>query len=257
MALRPTIPSITRALALVAGIALSVAAEPAAAAVTVGSALAARADVVTSCRSPEGCTAVAAALGGRSGAVGADGVVVRWRVRSATRGTVALQVLRAVGGGAYATVGTAPSQRLVSRPRAGRDTLYAFTARVPVHRGDVLGVRVGRGPAGIFHLRRSAAYLTLDFEPAIAGGAPRVPTRALDAAELLLNDDVDPDADGAGFGVETQDNCPSIPNDQTTNPCPSTAVPAPGTGAGTATPSRATRFRRHKPVRRPAARAVR
>jgi hypothetical protein len=245
-------------LALTGALAVSAGADRAAAAVTVGSPLGARANLVTTCRSSAGCTATAAALGGRPVAIGEDGVIVRWRLRSASRGTAALRVLRPSSGGAFAGVRTGPPQRLAIRPRAGRDARYVFAARIPVERGDVLAVDLGRGPAAVFHLRGGPGYAALSFEPALAASEPRAPTRALDGAELLLNADIEPDADGDGFGDETQDNCPSIPNDQTTNPCPSTAVPPPGTadGPGTSRPSRTTRFRRHKPVPRAAARAV-
>ena len=260
MAARSPTRSFPRVLAVVGGIALSAGAEPAAADVTVGSALGARADLVTSCRSPGGCTAAAAGLGGRPVAIGADGVIVRWRIRAATRGTAALRVLRPEAGGAYASVGAGPRQLLAKRPRAGRDAAYVFAVRIPVQRGDRLAVDLGRGPAGVYHLRREAGFATLGFEPAITGDQPRVATSALDGAELLINADVELDADGDGFGDETQDNCPTIPNDQTTNPCPSTAVPPSGSagpGSSGARRSRTTRFRRHKPVRRSGFRAVR
>jgi len=261
MTVRPAISTIPPALALMGGLAVFAVfagADPAAAAVTVGSPLGARANLVTTCRSSAGCTATAAALGGRPVAIGEDGVIVRWRLRSASRGTAALRVLRPSPGGAFAGVRAGPPRRLAIRARAGRDARYVFTARIPVERGDLLAVDLGRGPAAVFHLRSGPGYEALSFEPALAASEPRAPTRALDGAELLLNADVEPDADGDGFGDETQDNCPSIPNDQTTNPCPSTAVPPPGTadGPGTARPSRTTRFRRHKPVPRAVARAV-
>ena len=261
MTVRPAISTIPPALALMGGLAVFAVfagADPAAAAVTVGSPLGARANLVTTCRSSAGCTATAAALGGRPVAIGEDGVIVRWRLRSASRGTAALRVLRPSPGGAFAGVRAGPPRRLAIRAPAGRDARYVFTARLPVERGDVLAVDLGRGPAAVFHLRGAPRFEALSFEPALSASEPRAPTRALDGVELLLNADVEADADGDGFGDETQDNCPSIPNDQTTNPCPSTAVPPPGTadGPGTARPSRTTRFRRHKPVPRAVARAV-
>ena len=258
MAVRPVISRIRPALAVVVGVAASAAADPAAGAVTVGSALGARANLVTTCRSPGGCTATAGALSGRPLAIGEDGVIVRWRLRSASLGTAALRVLRPSSGGAFAGVRAGPPRRLAIRVRAGRDARYVFSERIPVERGDLLAVDLARGPAAVFHLRGGSGYEALSFEPALAGSEARAPTRALDGAELLLNADIEPDADGDGFGDETQDNCPSIPNDQTSNPCPSTAVPPPGTadGSGTGPPSRTTRFRRHKPVPRAVARAV-
>jgi hypothetical protein len=247
---RSLIRGIRVALPLLAGIAGSAGgAGPATAAVTVGSRLDGRADLVASCRAPAGCTATGA-LAGRPAAVPSDGVIVRWRLRSATRGTAGLGVLRAAAGGAFTRAATGPRRRLDRRHAAGRDSLYTFSARIPVQRGDVLAVDVGPGPAAVYRLRRGPGYAVSTFQPALAGDETRAPTSVLAGTELLLNADVEADADGDGFGDETQDNCPSIPNDQTTNPCPSTAVPPSSkrTGRGGATSSRTTRFRRHKPA---------
>ena len=41
----------------------------------------------------------------------------------------------------------------------------------------------------------------------------------IDGFEALINADLEPDADRDGYGDETQDNCTTIANDQTTNPC--------------------------------------
>jgi hypothetical protein len=42
--------------------------------------------------------------------------------------------------------------------------------------------------------------------------------------ESLLQAKLEPDADGDGYGDDTQDNCPTIANDQTSNPCPGTLI---------------------------------
>lgn len=39
-------------------------------------------------------------------------------------------------------------------------------------------------------------------------------------SDVQLRGTIEPDADGDTYGDETQDNCPSIANDQTSNPCP-------------------------------------
>src|SRR4051812_40319528 len=242
----------TRPALAAAGLVVAAGPDPAAAAVTVGSPLSARANLVAACRSPAGCTAAAASLGGRPVAVAQDGVIVRWRLRAATRGTAALHILRPAVGGADTAVRVGPRRPLDRRVRGGRDALYVFPERIRVERGDLVAVALGRGPAAIYPLRPGGGYTALGFEPALTGPQPRPPTSVLPGAELLLNADVEPDADGDGFGDESQDNCPSLPNDQTTNPCPSTAVPPPGAtepGSSGATSTRTTRFRRHKPKR--------
>jgi hypothetical protein len=51
-----------------------------------------------------------------------------------------------------------------------------------------------------------------------SGSATYAPT--FGGLELQLRGTIEPDADGDTYGDETQDNCPSIANDQTSNPCP-------------------------------------
>jgi hypothetical protein len=43
--------------------------------------------------------------------------------------------------------------------------------------------------------------------------------------ELMLQGTVEPDADGDRYGDETQDNCPTVANDQSTNPCAASSPP--------------------------------
>src|SRR5262245_13520566 len=220
--------------ALLAALALV---APALAATTVGSSLRARADYSTSCRSDSGCTLLGSA------AVARPGVVVRWRLRTATRGVVRLRVLRAGAG-----VSSGEAERLTRRHAPGRDTSYVFTTRQPVEAGDELALDVGPGAAAVLHRRPGGGAVTV-FAPAIPDGALGGAGTAVSGAELLLSADVEPDADGDGFGDETQDNCPSIANDQTSNPCPSTpATPPPSGGddSGDSAPPRTTGWRRHK-----------
>jgi hypothetical protein len=229
-----------------AALLVALAAAPALAASTVGSRLDARADFSTSCRAA-GCTLAAGAT------VPSSGVVVRWRLRSATTGVVRLRVLRAAGD-ALETVAVGASQRLGHRHAPGRDVTYVFTTRLTVEKGDELAVDTGHGAAAVLHRRPGASGVEL-FTPSGAVGAPMPVPAQLNGAELLMNADVEPDADGDGYGDETQDNCPTIANDQTSNPCPSAAVtptPTPsGNGDTGGAPPRTTGWRRHKHVRAP------
>jgi len=230
-----------RAVAALALLVAGAAAAAAHAASTVGG-LAARADFSTSCRAAA-CTYTAGA------AVPSSGVIVRWRLRSATTGTARLRVLRPSSAG-LSTVAVGPVQALRGHHSPGRDVSYVFNARVAVEKGDEIAVDTGHGAAAIFHRRSGASGVSV-FAPAGVLDAPA----SLPGAQLLLSADVEPDADGDGFGDESQDNCPSIANDQTSNPCPSAAVTATPTpsgddGGGDATPT-STGWRRHKHVSEP------
>ena len=48
-----------------------------------------------------------------------------------------------------------------------------------------------------------------------------------DGLEVLINGTLEADADRDGYGDETQDNCKTVANDQTTNPCLSPPPPPP------------------------------
>ncbi len=230
---------------LATALALGASASVAAAATTSGSALSARADYSASCRAAAGCTLDGDATVARAG------VIVRWRLRAATTGTARLRLLRPGADGLVGVL-SGPSQRLDRRHAPGRDITYVFTVRLPVEAGDQLALDVGAGAAAVLHRRPGAGGVTA-FTPAVADGAAAPAATRLEGAELLMNADVEPDADGDGYGDETQDNCPSIPNDQTSNPCPSTAAPTTptsGDDTGPAVP-RSTGWRRHKHARHP------
>ena len=126
--------------------------------------------------------------------------------------------------------------------------------------GDLIAIDRDRRASVVFHLTGSSADQLIGFDPALPAGRTLPQTSNRPAVELLANADVEPDADGDGFGDETQDNCPTIPNDQTTNPCAQTGqvAPTPGSGgpaqADTGEPTsgaRVTVSRRHRRRHRP------
>src|SRR3954453_7814217 len=212
-----------RAAALVIGVlALPASAE---AATTVGSSLRVRANLFVRCNTE--CTAVQSARPGGAGLViPQDGVITRWRVRAATQGTIRLRIVRREDDGGYSSVTIAPAVTLDRGHRPGQDLLYQFPARIPVRAGDMIGVDRDAKAGGIFHsYGTNTAYAVADFAPRLTDTASDVqPSAGSAGQELLLNVDVEKDADGDGFGDESQDNCPTIANDQTDKPC---STPAP------------------------------
>lgn len=145
-------------------------------------------------------TAVAAA-----GAVApSDGVVVRWRIRAFSPGagniTAALRIVRGnIGHGTSATeaIPTAPGT-------------YTFPTRLPIKAGDRIGVDAISGDLYAF-AAAAAGDSHSYWSPLLPdGGAGRTPNGTNNPGlRPMLNADLEPDADGDGFGDETQDQCPT------------------------------------------------
>ena len=211
---------------LVLGFVLALA-SPAQGATTVGSSLRVRANLFVRCNTS--CTAVQSARPGGAGiAIPDAGVLTRWRVRAATTGTVRLRILRREPGGGYTSIAIGDEVVLDRPHQPGQDVLYEFPARIPVQAGDTIGLDRDSKAGGIFHsYSTDASYAVDDFAPRLKDDAKDArPTSSSTGRELLLNADIEKDEDGDGFGDETQDNCPTVANDQTDKPC-STATPTP------------------------------
>jgi Domain of unknown function DUF11 len=133
-----------------------------------------------------------------------DGVIVRWRVKAgATASGVALRTIRSAGTGSYTGVAA-------SDPQPVPPGTSTFDTRIPVKSGDIIGADAGAN-AMLF-----ATSTTTDvqiFSPQLntfAHPPSRQPNR-----ELLVNADIEHDADGDGYGDETQDLCPTDPSRHT------------------------------------------
>jgi hypothetical protein len=158
-------------------------------------------------------------------------------------------VIRPAGGGRFQGEGTSDPAQLSSARSPGQDQTYTFSTRLPVLQGDFIGLDRQRRVGAIYHGRGGqGGYSLLRFDSPLPNGESRSPDAESSGAELLLNADVEPDQDADGFGDESQDNCPSLPNDQRTNPCPSTAVNN-GGDEGDFGDDRPRGFRRHKKKR--------
>jgi uncharacterized repeat protein (TIGR01451 family) len=193
----------TRALALAAVLAALAPAAAADAVTTVGSDLS-KTPTASVCATS--CTAfgVSSSTNAPVAVAPFDGVVVRWRVRSASpAATVTLRTLRPVPGTtSYAPVSTGDAQSVP----AGTST---YAARIPVSAGDIIGVDASGG-ARLFV--PSATFASQVFNPPLISTRPPS-MRAGD--ELLVNADIERDADGDGYGDETQDLCPTDPTRHT------------------------------------------
>jgi hypothetical protein len=233
------------------------AAAPAHGATTIGSGLNTRANLSIACGTPgeplSVCTTAQLELPDRPITAPTDGVIVRWRVRSASAGSVALRVLRPSGSGQYTGAGTSQPLQLSSVSSAGQDRSYFASTRLTVLQGDYIGLNRERRTGALYTQRSGSAFDLIQFDVPLADGGTEGPDTSYEGAELLLNADIEPDKDGDGFGDETQDNCPTIANDQTDNPCPSDRVDTgddgfdPGTGDAD---DEGRQFRRHKAKKR-------
>ena len=206
----PNLRSVRLALWIVVALALVLPAS-ASGAVTIGSDLEASADKSLLCT--DACTVSSAALPVTSQASGgriapSDGVVVRWRIKvGATTTPVALRITRpgASEEAQRTGAGTGPTVT----PEINRTS--TFDVRLPIQAGDALGIDCCLNqPMQSFVTTPNADLI--GWRPPLVEGEP---LRTLDFAtadlELLINADVEPDADGDGFGDETQDQCPGAP----------------------------------------------
>ncbi len=166
------------------------------------------------------------ALPGRMVTSPIDGVVVRARVRD-SGGALRLRVIRPSPGG-YMGAGS-------SAPAVAGPGISTFNTRLPINKGDYIGVDI---PAdGALGARMNGGAEFALWTPPLGDGESRGPNFSLGGLEGLGNADIEPDADRDGFGDETQDLCSKDPTTQglCRGPCANAKNGTPGndTIAGT------------------------
>jgi hypothetical protein len=133
-----------------------------------------------------------------------SGVITRWRVATATFGdSVTLRVLRVESAFDGTSTGIATgAPQILSLP------LNTFTSRLPIKAGETIGLNTGGDPQVV--IENGAKGTITRISPILGDGETRGPGGFVNGnGALALNADVEPDADGDGFGDETQDGCPS------------------------------------------------
>ena len=100
--------------------------------------------------------------------------------------------------------GTGPSVTIPPTGGALSTPVHQFPARLSVTVGNHLAIDAASIRATV-NVGGNFSYLFLP--PLVAGEAAR--SSKSTAGELLVQADIEPDADGDGFGDETQDGCPS------------------------------------------------
>lgn len=141
-----------------------------------------------------------------------DGVIVRWRVLSGTPDpnlTGVKMRLRAFRGNAMG-----PAGDLVTLP-LGEPGLHTYPTRLSIGSGGQIGVEtlltnknMASVSAPIEHAEPGLGTIVYR-SGGILEGEIRPPFYVQENRELLLNADMEPDADRDGYGDETQDSCPS------------------------------------------------
>jgi hypothetical protein len=200
----------------------------ASAATTIGSSLPTATGEALECAAPAGCTLVETSIAGTQVVVPYDGVIIRWaaRVPAGTTSSIGLRVVRPVGGGQFASV----AQHTASPDASGVISGTPIgSRRVRVKAGDLIGVDLNSGEeiGVVSHATPDSA--SMSFVPLFATGETRAPTSTdSDDFEALFNATIEPDADGDGYGDETQDSCPQLAQER--RPC--TSSPALGVSVG-------------------------
>jgi hypothetical protein len=174
--------------------------SPASAVTTFGSSLAATAGAGPACPGASArCTVVRT---GPAGTVAApsSGVIVTWRVKSATGGSFRLRVLRTEPGPGYSALSSSADETV-------EQGINVFAARLPVQTGDRIGID-GAGVPAAFGGAGTTAIVGYDPPGDTFADGETHSVGATGNADLLLNADIEADADGDGYGDESQDACP-------------------------------------------------
>ena len=205
------------------------------AATTIGSDLAGAPE--SACLSTSGCTATNLSSGGAQPLTSpSGGVVVRFRIKHGPTLGPATYRLKILSGGpaSFALEWQSAAMLFDSFSPDGVDVIAPVDgAGRPRGVAIFAGQRIGAfAPAGVGFQSASPGSAVAEHDGDHASGTAGYSPFA--GYEALINADIEPDADGDGYGDESQDNCPAVANDQTSNPCPASPPPA---AAGTPAPA--------------------
>jgi hypothetical protein len=134
----------------------------------------------------------------------ADGVIVRFRMRTSAAEQVTLRLATVTKQG-----DTILAQAVRTGPTvttAGTGDVEEFAARVVVKQGEHLALDAPA--AHMVYNQGGNEFTPLYAPPLVEGQGPRGPSGD-PTGELLVQAVMEPDADGDGFGDETQDGCPT------------------------------------------------
>jgi hypothetical protein len=156
---------------------------------------------VTGCTASSGLVLAAGsrAPGGLTSPI--NGVVVRWRLKSGVGPAPAsLRILRP--GNSTTRAGAGTSAQVTPADSA----ISTFDTRLPITAGDTIGVDSKSPPTASL-----TGTDTRYWAPTIPDGGAASASSTFTNFELLLNADIEADADHDGYGDESQDLCPNEP----------------------------------------------
>jgi len=134
----------------------------------------------------------------------ADGVIVRFRLRTSAAEAVTLRLASVTKEGDPLLAQAVRTGPTVTTQGTGE--IEEFPARLVVHPGEHLALDAPA--AHMVYNQGGDEFTPLYAPPLVEGQGPRGPS-ADPTGELLLQAVMEPDADGDGFGDETQDGCPT------------------------------------------------
>jgi hypothetical protein len=165
-----------------------------------------------------------------------SGVITKFRIKAVGDGGPATATFRlanitpaAGGGDAIATsAGTGPT--ITVPADTGDAPILQVGARLPVTQGQHIAVD-GSANLEALHISDGNKWTYIYGPPLVDGQGGRDSTKVTE--ELLVQADIEPDADHDGFGDETQDQCPTQATTQ--GPCDTTAPSVSGLRVNTKT----------------------
>lgn len=148
------------------------------------------------------CTHVMTSLPGRSVSAPYGGVIVRWRIMTngSQGANVKLRVLRSEGGSIFTGVRTSSTESVT--PGASS---FVFSTRLAIGSGEYIGLN---RTSGLNVTRTLSGAQSLEWSSGLADGASEAGSLSSDT-EVVFNADIERDADGDGYGDESQDSCPA------------------------------------------------
>jgi hypothetical protein len=147
------------------------------------------------------------------------GVITSWSVEAAEGGgpSVTFKAARAVDGDTFRTVGVGEPEEAQS------GQLNTYSTRIPVQAGDVIGLYSSQ-PQNCY--RGGVLSFTIAEAPGDPGAGIEADYTFHSKYELDVSAQLEPDADGDGFGDETQDVCPTAASTQGACPAGPVVTPA-------------------------------
>jgi hypothetical protein len=167
-------------------------------------------------------------------AVPFSGVVTSWSYLAAgSPGQLALLVVKLIGEEHTALPGYPYNKAIVQEVGESASVtpppnlLSTFPTRIPVQAGDLIGLKPSsKGQCWAEH--RPEYEMAFGTAPG-PGATANFSVREDNETQVDVSARLEPDADGDGYGDETQDQCPA--NASTQGPCLSTPVPGGGSAA--------------------------